>query len=189
MRSIYQWLLGIAGCTFALCSPLAAEQHGTGTVKMGVVNTKKCLEDSKLGKQVQANFEKMKKQMESILQEKERDLEEIESKLNDDDYMDSISEDAASELKRKKRTLRAEGMQLQNQYIQTLQQANMKIVQELTEAISKASGQVAQDQTFDAIFSDEALTYYRETLDLTDKIVTQMNINFDKDQKDNPSKK
>ena len=37
--------------------------------------------------------------MESILQEKEKTLEEIESKLNDDDYMDSVSDEAANELK------------------------------------------------------------------------------------------
>lgn len=81
------------------------------TLRIGIVNTKKCLEESKLGKQEQANFEKMKHQMESVLQEKERTLEDIESKLNDDDYMDSISDEAASELKRKRRTIRNEGMQ------------------------------------------------------------------------------
>ena len=48
-------------------------------------------------------------------------------------------------LRRKKRTIRNEGMQLQNQYMQTLQQANLKIVQKLTEVIGKASAQVAQD--------------------------------------------
>ena len=130
--------------------------------------------------------------MESILQEKEKTLEDIESKLNDDDYMDSISEEVAGDLKRKKRTIRNEGMQLQSQYMQTLQQANMKIIQKLTEAISKASAQVAQDtssgETVDVIFTDEACTYYVPRLDVSERVVAKMNAIFDAEQKDNASK-
>lgn len=158
------------------------------TLKVGIVNTKKCLENSKLGKLEQANFEKMKNQMESILQEKEKTLEDLESKLNDDDYMDSISDEAASELKRKKRNIRNEGMQLQNQYLQTLQQANLKIVQKLTDAISKASAQVAKEegnQSIDIIFTDEACTYFAPHLDVSDRIIEKMNTLFDAEQKDN----
>lgn len=160
-------------------------------LRIGIVNTKKCLEESKLGKQEQANFEKMKLQMESVLQEKERALEEIEQKLNDDDYMDSISDEAASELKRKKRNIRNEGMQLQNQYMQTLQQTNLKIVQRLTDAISKASAQIAQETStapLDAIFTDEACTYYAPRLDVSDRIIAKMNAIYDAEQKDNASK-
>jgi outer membrane protein len=160
--------------------------------RVGIVNTKRCLEESKLGKQEQVNFEKMKHQMESILQDKERVLEEIETKLNDDDYMDSISDEAANELKRKKRSIRNEGMQLQSQYMQTLQQANLKIVQKLTDVISRASAQVAQDTTtgqpVDVILTDEACTYYAPRLDVSDRVIAKMNAIFDAEQKDNASK-
>ena len=130
--------------------------------------------------------------MESILQDKEKTLEEIESKLNDDDYIDSVSEDVANELKRKKRTIRAEGMQLQNQYMQTLQQANVKIVQKLTEAISKASAQVAQDTAtggqLDIIFTDEAATYFAPRLDVSERVIAKMNAIFDAENKDSAAK-
>lgn len=160
--------------------------------KIGIVNTKKCLENSKLGKQEQANFEQMKKQMETVLQEKEKQLEEIESKLNDDDYMDSITDEVASELKRKKRTIRNEGMQLQSQYMQTLQQTNVKIIQKLTEVIAKASAQVAKEgvhgQLLDVIFTDEACTFYSPRLDISDLITEKMNVITDAEQKDKASK-
>ncbi len=162
------------------------------SLRIGIVNTKKCLEESKLGKQEQVNFEKMKSQMESVLQGKEKALEEMESKLNDDDYMDSISDEAASELKSKRRTMRNEGMQLQSQYMQTLQQANVKIIQKLTDVIGRASAQVAQDtsngQPVDVIFTDEACTFYVPRLDISDRIIAKMNIIFDAEQKENPSK-
>jgi outer membrane protein len=158
-------------------------------IRIGIVNTKRCLEESKLGKQEQANFEKMKHQMESVLQDKERALDEVESKLNDDDYMDSVSDETASELKRKKRSIRNEGMQLQSQYMQTLQQANLKIVQKLTDIIAKASAQVARDpaggQPVDIIFTDEACTFYAPYLDVSDRIIAKMNAIFDAEPKEN----
>lgn len=178
-----------------LSSPLAAEitNRSLGgeerTLRMGIVNTRKCFDESKLGKQEQANFEKMKQQMEKTLREKESILEEIESKLNDDDYMDSISEEAASDLKRKRRLLRAEGAQLQGQYMQALQQANVKIVQKITEAIAKASAQVAQDSASSAapvelILTDEAATYYAPRLDVSEEVIAKMNVLFTAEQKE-----
>lgn len=163
----------------------SSKQQG---VRIGVVNTKKCLEDSKLGKQEQANFEKMKNQMQSTLQEKEKTLEEIESKLNDEDYMDSISTETELELKRKKRAISNEGRQLQGQYMEMLQHANMKIIQKLTEAIAKASQQVASESTgagaIDVIMTDEACTYYMPSLDVSDRVIAKMDLLFDAEQKE-----
>ena len=163
----------------------------SGLNKIGIVNTKRCLEESKLGKQEQANFDKMQSQMESVLQEKQRALMEIQEKLDDEDYTDSLSDEAVSELKRKKRTLRDEGMQLQEQYMKTLQQAKMKSIQRITDAISKASKEVAEDRTrgaLDAVVSDEACTFYAPQLDVTPQIIEKMNTAFDGDQKNAPAK-
>jgi outer membrane protein len=202
MKNLSRCSLVIGTLLFcSLCTMVSAQQNQTQTngnsptsqsLRIGIVNTKRCLEESKFGKQEQANFEKMKNQMESVLHDKEATLEDIETKLNDDDYMDSISEEAANELRRKKRNIRNEGMQLQNQYLQTLQQTNLKIVQKLTEAIGKASAQIAQDtssgQPLDAIFTDEACTFYAPHLDVTDRIIAKMNAIFDSEQKETPVK-
>lgn len=171
----------------ASTAPSAPQNNGANQpVRIGIVNTKKCLEQSKIGKQEQASFEKMKAQMQSVLQEKERALEEVESKLNDDDYMDSVSEETANELNRQKRTIRNEGMQLQNQYMQSLQQANMMVIQKLTEIIGKASALVAQDTTsgqqVDLIFTDEACTYFVPRFDISDRIIAKMDAIFDAEQ-------
>ncbi len=202
MKNLNRWSLvfGTLLCC-SLSTIVSAQQNqpqptlnspSNQSFKIGVVNTKRCLEESKFGKQEQANFEKMKNQMETVLHDKEATLEDLEAKLNDDDYMDSISEEAANELRRKKRNIRNEGMQLQNQYLQTLQQTNLKIVQKLTEAISKASAQVAQDtssgQSLEAIFTDEACTFYATHLDVTDRIIAKMNAIFDSEQKETPAK-
>lgn len=190
-KLFYSVLASTALILLAVSTPAQAQQQRVvQPVRMGIVNTKKCLETSKLGKQEQANFEKMKNQMESVLQDKERVLEEIEAKLNDDDYMDGISDETANELRNKRRNIRKDGVALQNQYMQTLQQANFKIVQKLTETIAKASAQVAQDpkNNLNVIETDEAVTYYDPSLDVSDLIIVKMDQLFDQEQKESSKK-
>lgn len=168
-------------------SAFAQSSASGDRARIAIVSSKKCLEESKLGKQEQANFERMKNQMEAVLQEKEKALEDLENKTEDEDYMDSISDEAAAELKRKKRNLRQEGYQLQSQYMQTLQQANIRIIQRIADAISKASEQVALDashtnQPIDLIVNDEAVTYFSPSLDVSDKVIAKMNVAFDAEQ-------
>lgn len=203
MLQIKKWLVNGALVTSFLLSTAVNAQQTAGASKeiitqnknsparFGVVNTKKCLEDSKLGKQEQANFEKMKKQMESVLQERESELMEIEAKLDDEDYMDSISDEAAAELRRKKRQIRTDGTQLQNQYMQSLQKTNMQIIQRLTDTMNKASKTIAEKtgaDSFDAIFTDEAFTFYSPSLDVSNQVIEEMNKIFDEEQKEKASK-
>lgn len=170
-------------CASTLC---AADSQPS---KIGIVNAKKCLEESKFGKQEQANFEKMKVQMESVLMEKEKAYEDIENKLNDEDYLDSISSEAEAELKRKKRTMKQDAMQLQNQYMQTLQQANAKVIQKLSETVNVASEQVAKEAGYDIIINDEATSYFNKQLDVSDRIVKKMDAIYDAEAKEPAQKK
>lgn len=203
MKQNNYWLQGFALASILMSGQIMAEESAAQSTngptpvsssptqfkgtRIGIVNTKKCLEESKLGKQEQASLEKKKSQMESILKEKESLLEEIESKLNDDDYMDSISDEAARELTRKKRQIRNEGIQLQNQYLRGLQEENMRIIKKLTDAIAKASTSVAlsntSGQVYDVILTDEASTYYAPSLDVSEMVIKKMNEQFDMDQK------
>src|SRR5690349_20074135 len=57
-------------------------------LRIALVNFKTCVEKSKLGQKEQAAFEGMKKQMETILVEKEKAVAEVATKFNDMDYLD-----------------------------------------------------------------------------------------------------
>ena len=52
------------------------------SLRIAVVNFKKCVEQSKQGKQEQSSFEAMKKQMESVLAEKEKSLNGFSYRLH-----------------------------------------------------------------------------------------------------------
>lgn len=171
-------------CALCYLSTAAAQQNGTKSqTKIGLVNFKNCVEQSKVGKTEQANFEALKKQMESVLAEKEKSLNEMATKFNDADYLDSLSPEAETELKRKFRNMNQEIQQQQQQYLQTLQQTNLKVIQNLTEMVTKASATVAQKEKFDLVFNEEACFYCSPDLDVTKKVIAILDEEFEKSPK------
>ena len=156
-------------------------------LKVGFVNFKTCVENSKLGKQEQSNFESMKNQMEEVLGEKEKTLEEISKKLNDADYIDSLSPEAENELKHKFRTFGQEMSQHQQQYYQLLNQANMKIIQNISQSVGEASKLVAKEKNLDVIINDESAFFSSPTLDVSQAVIRAMDSIY-KDPKDAATK-
>lgn len=190
----YNKLSRILICCSALMSfgliPLHAEKN-TATDKLlkdklsiGLANFKTCVEQSKMGKQEQTTFESMKKQMESILEEKEKALNEMATKFNDPDYLDSLAPEAETELKRKFRALSQELTQQQNQYYQTLNQANYRIIQKLTDSVTKASNEVAKENKLDIILNEESCFYCVASLDISSLVVVKMDEAFEKEAKE-----
>lgn len=169
-------------------SAQAADSSASSSLKIGVVNFKTCLEQSKIGQQEQGSFESMKKQMESVLEEKGKAIEALDGKANDPDYMDSLSPESETEFNRKLRGLKQEAMQLQNQYLQTLNQANMKIVQKLNSLIEKASKEVASEKQLDLIVNDEAVFFYAPILDVSLPVAKKMDEMAQKDNLFNKEK-
>jgi outer membrane protein len=179
--------------TFLLCS--AAEPNRTAgnpssgnpsqnassakPLKIGFVSLKRCIEQSKIGKYEQSNFESLKKQMESVLAEKEKVLNDMAAKFNDEDYLDSLSPEAETELKRKFRTLNQEISQQQNQYMQTLQQTNLKVMQKLQDQLAEAATQVAKSEKLDAVYNDEGCFYSSPQLDVSSKLIALLDQEFD----------
>jgi len=157
-------------------------------LKVGVVNAKNVVSKSKFGLQEQETFDAMKKQMETVLKEKEKKLTELANKLSDEDYLDSISPETETELKREFRGLSQEFAQVQNQYYQTLQQANMKIMQKLGEIIAKASEKVAKDRKLDLVLNEEIAFYSNPALDISEAIIKEMDAVWEIESKENKEK-
>jgi len=185
-------LFTVAALKLLIATPLllaAADANTASAPKIASVDFKKVVEESKYGKREQANFEGLKKQMETVLEEKEKALTDMESKFNDPDYLDSLSPEAENEMKNNFRTINQELGQIQSQYYQTLNQANMLILQQLGELVSKSAAQAAKDSGFDMILSTESGFYFAPNLDLSQKIISLLNEQFDKEQKEKPTSK
>ena len=166
-------ILALALSSASLC----ADQN------FGVVNFGTCVSDSKLGQQEQASFENLKKQMTTLLEGTEKQLNDLSSKFNDPDYLDGLSPEAEEEMKNKFRTLNEELSRYQNQYYQVMNQANMKIVQTLSTSINTASEKVAKEKKLNVVFNKDACFFYIPTLDVTTLVIAQMDKEFKPESK------
>ena len=174
-----KWLLRSLTCSALLLSSTSFAEPAN--IKIGVVNFKTCVEESKFGKQEQASFEAMKQQMENVVEEKEKVLGDLANKLNNADELELMSPEAETELKRKFRALSQEMSQLQTQFYQTLNQANFQVVQKLSETVTKASEKVAKDQSLDLILNDEGAFFVNKALDVSPLVIKQMDAQFEEE--------
>ncbi len=158
---------------------LAAEP----TPVMGIVNFATCVTDSKFGKQEQSSFETLKKQMANLLEETDKQLQEISAKLEDTEYLDGLSPEAEEELKVKFRTLNDDLGKYQNQYYQVLNQANMRIIQTIGASINTAAEKVAKEKKLNMVINKEACFFYSPKLDITPLVVAEMDRTFDQEAK------
>ncbi len=173
----------LGSLTALLISFTEPQLNAADPAKIGTVNFRACVESSKYGTREQKNFDELKNQMESVLEEKEKTLTEISNKFNDPDYLDSLSEEAEAELKHKFRSLNAELQQHQQQYMQILQQTNFKIIQGISEKINEASKIVAKEKGFDLILNDEGAFFHSQSLDVSEDIVKEMDKLFESEPK------
>jgi outer membrane protein len=140
----------------------------------GVVNFGTCVSDSKLGKQEQASFETLKKQMTTLLEDTEKQLNELSAKFNDPEFLDGLSPEAEEELKTKFRTLNEELGRYQNQYYQVMNQANMRIMQTLQVSINTAAEKVAKEKKLTMVVNKDACFYFTPGLDVTTLVIGEM---------------
>lgn len=182
MKFMHHIILGFAALCIATAANAAdARPANNNATKVRVVNFKRCAEQSKFGKQEQTSFEAVKKQMETVLTDKEKTLNDMAEKSEDPDYLDSLSPEAETEMKRKFRTLNQEYAQLQQQYIQALQQTNFKIVQKLSESVAKAANAVAQQMGVDLVLNDEVTFFVAPGLDISSEVIVMLDKLFDQE--------
>jgi outer membrane protein len=121
--------------------------------------------------------------MVNLLQDTEKQLTEISNKLNDSEYLDGLSPEAIDELKAKFQMLSEELNRYQNQYYQVLNQANMRIIQTVSNSINQASEKVAKDKKLAMIVNKEACFFFNSHLDITPAVIAEMDRVFDQEAK------
>lgn len=149
----------------------------------GIVNFMTVVNDSKYGKQEQAQFEQLSKQMEKLIKDVESQLQEIAGKLNDTDYLDSISPEAEKELKMQFGALQEEMQRYQQQAMQTMQQANMRIIQSMSEKVGTAAKKIAEEKHLAFVMNKDAVFYYDPKNDVTQAVIQELDTNFAKEEK------
>jgi len=152
-------------------------------IPYGIVNFPNCVTESKYGKQEQEAFENIKTQMTTLMSDIEKQLNEIATKFQDPEFVDSLSPEAEQEIKARFQTLSEEHHRYQNQYVQVMQQANMKLLQVMNNHVAKASETLAKQKNLPMVVREEACFFYNPTFDITLDVIKELDKNFDKDSK------
>lgn len=164
---------------FATCSFVFAATMCDASV----VNFANCVQNSKYGKKEIENFNTLNKQMTGMIEDTEKEAKEISKKLEDTEYVDSLSPKAEEELKARYQTLNENLGHYQNQFYQVMQQAQSQLIQRVGSQITKASEKVAKEKKLDYVMNKEACFYYRPELDVTTQVISEMDKNFDEEAK------
>jgi len=178
IRVIGAITVGAVG-TLALSSATPAQAT---SLKVGIVNFKTCFEGSKLGKQEQSRFEEIKKKLESTIEAKEKELNEMAPKFSDE-YLDTLSPEAENELKGKYQKLAQELSGEQNQYYNMLNQANYQIVHTVSESVAAAAKKVAANKGLDLTLNEEVCFSHNPSFDVSKDVIVEMDAEFDKAEK------
>ena len=152
---------------------------------ISVVNFSTCITDSKYGKQEQENFENLRKQLSSLIEDTEKEIKDLSTKFEDSEYLDSLSPKAEEEMKARFQTLNEDLSRYQGQFYQVMQQANMQLIHKMSSQIARASEKLAKDKKLDYVINKEACFYYRPDLDMTTQVISEMDKNFETDVKSN----
>ena len=173
----------VVGCCLVLLAPFAGLKAADKGLNIGIVNFGKCIETSKYGQFEQKQFETIRNQMQKSIQDLDEQLNASATKLQDKDFLDSLSPEAETELKQKFSQLGEELQRYQSQYYQIMQQANMKLMHTVAELINEASSNVAKKAHLSLVLNKDAAFHYMETLDITDEVIVDMDKKFDKEGK------
>lgn len=153
-------------------------------IAIGVVNFNQCVESSKLGEQEQGVLTESKKQMSNVLENMKKELEDTANKLQDPDYLDSISSEEVEKMQAKFQEINQNFAKYEAQYMQILNQIKMKFVHTMANNISKASELIAKQQNLSLVVDNDICFYYDKQLDITQKVLEEMNNHFDKEKEE-----
>ncbi|MBS0647672.1 MAG: OmpH family outer membrane protein [Verrucomicrobia bacterium] len=161
-----------------LFAPLSAAEP-----KVGIVNFENIFTETQLGKQEQASFETMRKQFASLLEDTNKQLKEIDDKLQDKDYLDGLSPEAEQEMRGKFAQLSEEMNRYNQQYYQFMQQGQNKMIQAVFGGLNQAAEKMAAAKGYTMILNKQACFYSAPTLDITNDMIKEMDKSFDEETK------
>jgi outer membrane protein len=179
MKRVSTLLMTAVLFTFGTLSQLAASE-----ASVAIVDFRECAENSALGKQQQESFEGLKQQIQDVMDQKEKEIKGMAEKLQDPDFLDSLSPEAEGKMKQEFQQSNMAYNQMQQQFFQTLQQANVQIVRMIGESIQEHAQTIAKSKRIDLVLNAESCFYFNSPYDLTSEVISQMDSTFEKDAKE-----
>ena len=169
------------GALFALSS-LAQLSWGAEGIKIGFIDAQKVLENSKTGKQVKSRMEDYLKPRQKIIDDQKDELRRLEEDLNRQASVLSPDAKKAKEedFRKKLSDYQKRAMELNDE----VQSKKLEVLKDFNKKLEEAAGQIAEKEGYTFVFDKNAdggsLVYARDTYDLTDKVIEQVDKNAGK---------
>ena len=149
--------------------------------KIGVIDFQKVLEISAAGKAIQAELKKKNEKMTADLQKKGAEIEKIQRRLERESMV--MSKEMREEKEREQRIKVNDFKTLQKKYRSELQKVQVKLMQQLQIDVTKLTREIGKKEGYLLIMDKRGVIYTPRSVDLSDKLIRQLNTKFAKTKK------
>lgn len=151
----------------------AGTASGADPVKIGVVDLQKVLEASNAGKAAQNELKVQRDKMQADLKQRGTEIQEIESRMKRESMV--MSKEAREDKEREHRIKVSDFQALQRKYQADLQDVERKLMGQLQKEISGLVAEMAKKDGFTLIISNIGVIYSQPAIDLTDRLIQELN--------------
>jgi outer membrane protein len=149
--------------------------------KIGVIDFQKVLETSAAGKAIQAELKKENEKMGADLQKKGAEIEKIQRRLERESMV--MSKEMREDKEREQRIKVNDFKTLQKKYRSELQKVQVKLMQQLQTDVTTITREIGKKEGYLLIMDKRGVIYTPRSVDLSDKLIRQLNTKFAKTKK------
>ena len=140
--------------------------------KIGVLDLQKILETSAAGKSIQTELKKEKDKMESDLQKKGAEIENIRKRLEREAMV--MGKEMREEKERESRIKINDFKSLQKKYRSDLQQLEARLINQLKNDINDIVQDIGKKEGYLLIINKFGVIYSPNSIDVTDRVITAL---------------
>ncbi len=146
--------------------------------KIGIVDLQRIMEASNPGKSAQAEIKKDKDKMEQELKKKGAEIEELRKQFERESMV--MSKEKREEKEREGRIKLNDFKSLQKRYRSQLQVLEKRLVNQLRQDVFELVEEIGKKEGYLLIINNFSVMYSPGSIDITDKLIKQMNDKYAK---------
>ena len=157
--------------------PLTAS-HSADIAKIGVIDMQRVLETSSAGKAAISEIKKQKQEMESELQKKKGEIEELRKQLERDAMV--LSREKREEKEREGRIKLNDFKTMQKRYVTELKQQEKIHLQRIQKDVLDLIQGIGKKEGYLLIVNKISVLYSPMSIDITDQLIKEYNVKYAK---------
>jgi len=169
MRRLSIFVLGLIIALF-----LQQDSFATDSLKIGLVNIQRCMDESNEGKRITAFLNEKNESFKKQIETKQRELLELQKEIEKQSMM--LSLDAQEDKRRQYETKGRDYQMLVQKLSLELKKEENDAKKEFIRDLQKIAQKIANEQSYNLILDrNVGVIFASETFDITDKVISEYN--------------